>query len=252
MTKIDVRDLTSEGETHARRVLMEPTASSITELHRSVLAGVPGKVDPALSKPIPGSPQIEYRWFSTWEEAGAHFTSFFAAHPSLDRPAVWSWLGLNWLALGKAEGRKFAVGGSERWLLEHSWNRRYRHLLWSPCHIYRLHGPSGRAAALLAQPFTVPGEVVGNIASRQFLLTSDAVMDTVTKLYYDPARKTLKPGAASEGSGFGSQVRDGHAAVRPNLRPRLRDVDRTAGAAPEGVRRIQAMIRARLIDSRPS
>lgn len=201
MSHIDVRELTPEGEIRARTVLMAPSTESISELKRDIHARVPGSSDPALSRPLPGNPRIECRWFSTWEDAGAHLTSFISANPNLDRPAVWSWLGLNWLALGHAEGRKFTVGGSDRWLLEHSWNRRYRHLLWSPYHIYQMHGATDRAKALMVQPFTVPGEVVGNIASRQFLLTSAAVMQTVTDLYYDPVRKAIKPGTASKEPG---------------------------------------------------
>lgn len=83
-----------------------------------------------------------------------------------------------------------------------NYKRYYRHLLLGPYLIYRAHLPNPeKAIGLLCKPLHIITDVEAQIAAYQELVTNPAVVELVTKLYYDPKTKTLKPGAGGKGPG---------------------------------------------------
>jgi len=83
-----------------------------------------------------------------------------------------------------------------------NYKRYYRHLLLGPYLIYRAHSDNPeRAMGLLCKPPHVITDVEAQIAAYQELITNPAVVELVTKLYYDPKTKTSKPGAGGKGPG---------------------------------------------------
>ena len=82
------------------------------------------------------------------------------------------------------------------------YKRYYRHLLLGPYLIYRAHlDKPERAIALLCKPPHLVGELEAQIGAYQELVTNPAVVELVTRLYYDPKTGTTKPGAGSKGPG---------------------------------------------------
>lgn len=83
-----------------------------------------------------------------------------------------------------------------------NYKRYYRHLLLGPYLIYRAHLPNPeRAVGLLCKAPHIITDVEAQIAAYQELVTNPAVVELVTKLYYDPKTKTLKSGAGGKGPG---------------------------------------------------
>jgi hypothetical protein len=83
-----------------------------------------------------------------------------------------------------------------------NFQRYYRHLLLGPFLIFRAHHDSPkRAMALLCKPLPIVDDIVGQLASRQEIVTNPALMELATNLYYDPSTGTAKKNAGGKGSG---------------------------------------------------
>ena len=121
--------------------------------------------------------------------------------PARDR-GLWAWIALLWfdqLAPAKRDGRK--IGERARWLPEYGWNY-YRHLVLGPYLIYSNSADCPqRAAAFLHNPPHTPGELVGQLAATQDVAQSKAAIGAATALYYDPQKKSMKPGAGGDSAG---------------------------------------------------
>jgi hypothetical protein len=90
------------------------------------------------------------------------------------------------------------------------WRRYYRHLVRGPWLAVSLHPDHSRALLFPLErgtPLAVRGELYEQIASRQSLLRSPAVMAAVDAMYFDGTTMTRKAG--SGGSGAGSPRRLG-------------------------------------------
>ncbi len=128
------------------------------------------------------------------------------ADSELDR-GVWAWLSLYWFdALRPPEGKQMKKwpGERARWIPSESydWKKFYRHLLAGPWRVYRFHRDHPeRAIVVLCGPLYAPGEASEQLLSRQEVVTNRGVVELATRLYYDPAGKKIKRGAASKGAG---------------------------------------------------
>jgi hypothetical protein len=68
--------------------------------------------------------------------------------------------------------------------------------------VYAAHADDpNRAMALLCGPVATPGEVWEQLASRQDFASSATLVEIATRLYFDPVKKELKRGSASQGAG---------------------------------------------------
>ncbi|MCA9243666.1 MAG: hypothetical protein KDA32_06935 [Phycisphaerales bacterium] len=124
---------------------------------------------------------------------------------------VWAWLSLLWfdqLCPTDKHGRR-NPGDIARWVPVTSNSRRYyRHLLFGPYLVYSAHCDQPSAAvALLATPPDAPGDIVEQIVSRQDLVSSPTVVETITSLYYTP-NGTRRRGAAGQGAGSVRRLAD--------------------------------------------
>ncbi len=122
-----------------------------------------------------------------------------------DSVGMWTWLALLYLdaiAPPKANGSR-KIGDQALYILEpDNWRRYYRHLLAGPCRVMRAHWDELHVTqAILAGKPSVPGELYEQIASRQEVITSSALLRLTRRLYWETSTKGLKRGAASKGAG---------------------------------------------------
>jgi hypothetical protein len=124
----------------------------------------------------------------------------------------WAWLTLVYfdeVCPADSEGRRKPLQQA-RYIPEPAdYRTYYRHLLAGPWRIYRAHRDNPAAVmAVLCGALNVPGEVVEQLASRQELVTSRAVMETVTSLYFDAAKGKLKRGSGRYRKGGARRLAD--------------------------------------------
>ena len=161
------------------------------------------------SEPV-GDITIERRPFADRLDAGRYFYDTLAPLRSsgqsvLQHKGLWTWLALSWIDILAQSGpngtRK--LFDHRRWILAvDDYKAYYRHYLAGPYSVYAAHdGNPDRAMALLCGPVDTPGEVWEQLASRQDFVSSPSLVELATRLYFDPIKKELKRGAASQGAG---------------------------------------------------
>ena len=117
-------------------------------------------------------------------------------NPGFDR-GVWCWLSWLWFEslCRKDKNNRRVPKGSERWVLDIDYKRYYRHLLAGPWWIYNAHRDDPeRARALLCTEVDKPGELVGQIAAYQELVSNPGLVEMTTILYYDREQNKLRRG----------------------------------------------------------
>lgn len=119
--------------------------------------------------------------------------------PQLDR-GLWCWLSWVWFEsicpVDKTGQRR--PRAAARWIASTDYDRYYRHQLAGPWSIYHAHRDNpARALSLLCTPVTKPGDLVEQIASRQELVSNPGLVETVTRLYYDPEKAKHRSGHSS-------------------------------------------------------
>ena len=118
---------------------------------------------------------------------------------------LWTWMALRLFDLicpiDSSGGRR--VRAEARYILDRSNRRRwYRHLIAGPYLLVRAHEDNiGRLRAVLAGVPSAPGEIYEQLAGRSQLITSLAVLDVATRLYWKSDEKVLKRGAGGKGPG---------------------------------------------------
>jgi len=171
--------------------------------------------DPGTSEAVEPETEIQLRTLGTRFQAGEYLHQVLsdAGIPDLERDkGLWAWLGLFYFEeLCPADGRgRRNPGERARWIPAVSdFRKYYRHLLAGPYRIYRAHrdNPS-RALALLCGPLHQPGDIVEQLASRQELVTNNAVMEVATTLYIDATTGQPKRGARGRGPGSARRLAD--------------------------------------------
>jgi hypothetical protein len=152
--------------------------------------------------------EVENRPFASRMDLGSYLFKKLNVSGLLEINAdrsLWTWLALFYFeSLCPADrfGRR-KPGERARWILyPHNFLRYYRHLLAGPYRIIRAYPDAPEIAmCLLCGPPDKPGDLVGQIAARQELVTNRAIIATATRLYYDADSGKLKRGAASKGGG---------------------------------------------------
>ncbi len=123
----------------------------------------------------------------------------------LTSDGFWTWMAFalfDTIAPLRDGARK--LGEDARFILDRSGNRRrwYRHLLAGPYLLVRAHSDSpSRLQAVLSGAPDTPGELYEQFAGRKELVTSPAVVDVFSRLYWQPGGATFKRGAAGRGPG---------------------------------------------------
>lgn len=145
--------------------------------------------------------------FTTRFEAAEELTRILCeaglTDPAFDR-GVWCWMSWLWfesLCPLDSNGKRKPLE-SARWILSLDYNRYYRHLLAGPWWIFASHSDDPeRARALLCTPVAKPGELVGQIASRQELVSNPGLVGLLTRLFYDANTGKLKRGHGGKAGG---------------------------------------------------
>lgn len=161
--------------------------------------------DPRLSRPLgikysaPPSASVVNRW-----QLGSWLLKTFGQHEDLIDAGAWSWLALDlfdMLCPVIAGSRKLREDA--RYLLEaDDYRKAYRHLLAGPFLLMQAHrGDLGSVQGLLATAPDAPGEVYEQLAARKYTVTSRAVVQTATFLYFDLTKGKLKRGAGGSAAG---------------------------------------------------
>ncbi len=164
--------------------------------------------DPATSEAVGTDADIKPRTFETRFELAAYLNKELTdagLSDSRHDVGLWAWLALYYvdqLCPPDKTGRRHP-GERARWIpAVNEYRKYYRHLIAGPYWIYRAHRDNPfRVFALLAGPPDKPGDLAEQLASRQEIVTNNAVMELATALYIDRRTQRPKQGAASRGSG---------------------------------------------------
>ena len=162
--------------------------------------------DAQMSQPVPLEADIEAVPLRDRLEAGTYLDGVIGQTAQgasvVKDKLLWAWLSLLFFdstCPADAEGQR-APGKEERHipLLGELW-RYYRHLLLGPYLVYRAHSDKPeRALCLLQGPVDKPGDLVGQIAARQELVTNPEVVELATRLYIDPSTRQPRRGSGSK------------------------------------------------------
>lgn len=195
----ELRTLTYDGRRSAADILArlrsgESMAVDMLELE-----------DSRLSRPLgikyssPGSGLVPTRW-----HLGGWLLKAFGQHEDQMDPGAWSWLALDLFdMLCPVIGGSRKLREDARYLLEaDDYRKAYRHLLAGPYLLMQAHrGDLGSVQGLLATTPDAPGEVYEQLAARKYTVTSRAVVQAATFLYFDLTNGKLKRGAGGSAAG---------------------------------------------------
>jgi len=162
---------------------------------------------PDFTEPLPQTVEVERRLFGSRYAAAEYLNGLFRAVglTALEKDiGLWAWLSLfyfNELCPSDAERRR-RPGAMVRWFLDASGRRYYRHLLAGPFFVYRQHLDNpGRTRVLLFGPLHKVNGVYDLIAGRMRLVSNPAVVECVSRLYFDARKGHLKRNAQTSRPG---------------------------------------------------
>jgi len=162
--------------------------------------------DPEMSVPVEPPVEIETCIFANRFEAGRYLYQRLNGIPNIDRDqGLWAWLSAFYfeqLCPRDHSGNR-KPGERARWIPAiGDYRKYYRHLLAGPYRIYKAHCEKPEVAlALLCSKLHSPGDIVEQLASRQELVTNEAVMQVATWLYVgDDGRPKRGSGGRGPGS----------------------------------------------------
>jgi len=199
---MNVRSLTPEGVDRAQSLLDDMKAGLTSAVPHELLQSTDFSDETGITIGKPPLPfETRYK-LALWLNQQLDGTSMTEGTLSV---GTWTWLTLALLdviaPLRDDHTRK--IGDRPLYVLEpDNWRHYYRHLLAGPFRVMRAHWnePYITEAILAGKPH-VPGELYEQIASRQELVTSRAVVALTRQLYWDGASKSLKRGSSSKNAG---------------------------------------------------
>ena len=178
-------------------------ADALDDLRSRPEDGFPAEIltDPSLTEVVGGPLEIPKTGFSSrWLLGVWLYRELTKAVPDtsvLHRRGVWTWLACFLFPIVRPAGRK--VYEDARYILNRDdFRKRYRHLVAGPYYVFTAHASEPHVVrGLLATPPHAPGDLYEQFASRQELITSSAVMQVVSQMYYDQESGSLKRGAGA-------------------------------------------------------
>jgi hypothetical protein len=167
------------------------------------------KIDPPVpilsnddwSEPVDFTRQIEEKTFETRYEMGEYLEQLFRdINPQdiISDTGLWSWLALFWfdqLCPAKADGSR-KPSKPYNYILSPNYNHRPRHALRTTWQLVSGYGDTARF--LLSKRPNERGELMEQLAARQFFIGCKGIIETASRLYSDPARNTFKVGSTSQ------------------------------------------------------
>lgn len=163
---------------------------------------------PLHSELVEPTVQIESKTFATRFELAKQIDDGFTAAnftPRQGDTGLWAWVAcFHFLQIcPKDRSGKWKPGSMERWIpRSNDFRRYYRHLVAGPYWIYRAYHDDPRCAmVVLCQKPGSPGDVVEQLASRQWIITNPSIMQVASDLYVDPETGKQRKGAQSKKAG---------------------------------------------------
>lgn len=165
--------------------------------------------DPALSEAVAGGGEIEIKQFDRKYEMGVHIRETLGSHweTAIDDAGLLAWLSLAFHAstMVNASGKPY-LGQPSRHLIAtdnqwKSYTHSHRHLVRSAVFFAGHFGPA--AQVFLAGHPSEHSKIEEQIGSRKTegLPFSQPVAEALFKLYFDPLKKAIRRGAASNRAG---------------------------------------------------
>lgn len=110
----------------------------------------------------------------------------------------WSWLALYWFdqLCPPSENGYRKPSKPYNYILSQNYNHRPRHAIYTTWLLVHMYGNS--ALFLLSKKPHERGELIEQLAARQYLISCRGVIEAAKELYFDPERKTFKRGATSQ------------------------------------------------------
>lgn len=194
---MQLRKLTDEGINRFENLLKLRASDTILDERMDLLQ------DLSFSSPVDDSIHLdEHQVFEVREDAGVYLYKKLGhkTETDLKNKYLWAWLTLfffSQVCRGKMQkGLQFYVPDFSK----HS--RYYKHFLWGPFSICQQHHEHlDKVRAVLCSSVSQGNDVIEQIASRQDLVACPNVLEATTKLYVDPATKSLKDGFTSKKHG---------------------------------------------------
>lgn len=157
--------------------------------------------DPRYSESIDIDVEIEPLEFKTRFDLGIYLSRKLSDIPTqsmLGDIGFWSWLALFWfdqLCPPQTDGHR-KPSKEYNYVLSANYNHRPRHAIYTTWMLVTLYGE--HALFLLSKALHERGELIEQLAARQYLISCQGVIEAAKELYYDPQRKTFKRGATSQ------------------------------------------------------
>ena len=156
--------------------------------------------DPRYSDPLEDVPEVERKEFQTRYDMGAYLSGVLEdadMQPLLGDRGFWSWLALYWfdqLCPARADGTR-KPSQIYNYILSANYNHRPRHAVRTTWLLVSQYGET--AFFLLSKKPSERGELIEQLAARQYLISCRGVIEAANRLYYDPERRTFKRGSTS-------------------------------------------------------
>lgn len=186
------RELTREGILEARRFLAavreQPRASATPS--DALLYELP------FSRPLVDAPEVELRVFGSRREAADYLGDRLQhiQHRIVDNAGFWSWLGMFYFASTAPrddQGQPKLSPRDETFVVhreeQQSYQRRYRHYLWSAWRLQQQHGDE--ADFLLDQPLHAFGDIADRVFSYNRIFNSAGIVTLILDLYTSGGRQ---------------------------------------------------------------
>ncbi len=153
------------------------------------------------SEPVEFTIEVEDKTFATRYEMGEYLEQLFhdINHQDIiSDTGLWSWLALLWfnqLCPARTDGTR-KPSKPYNYILSPNYNHRPRHALRTTWQLVSEYGNT--AHFLLSKGPNERGELLEQIAARQFFIGCKGIIETASRLYSDPARNTFKVGSTSQ------------------------------------------------------
>lgn len=196
------RELTHEGIIEARRFL----ATVRDQPNPSAAPPDALLFQPPFSRPISNAPDIELRAFTTRREAADYLEQRLRPiqHLIADNAGFWSWIGMFYFAptAPRDDQEQPRLSPLDETFVVHreelrSYQRRYRHYLWSAWRLHQQHGDD--ADFLLDQPLHAFGDIADRVFSYSRIFNSAGVVSLILALYTAGGRQKRNFGRSRGG-----------------------------------------------------
>jgi len=157
--------------------------------------------DNNFSEPVDFHVEVDTCCFPTRFDIGVYLKDVLSGvdqQKLLGDTGLWSWLALYWfdqLCPAKSDNSR-KPSKVYNYILSGNYNHKPRHALQTTWLLVEKYGETSRF--LLSKKPHERGELMEQIAARQFFISCQGIIDAASRLYYDPANQTFKRGSTSQ------------------------------------------------------